>query len=151
MEPAWTPDGGQVVFRSDRDGVSNLYALRVADCALRQVSNVLGGAFTPDVAPDGRQLTFASYSARGSDVHVIFPIDAQRVEAEELKAAVDEEDDKLLADDRAQFNARVDTRTQARVGRPLRIAINPARLHFFDPRTGESLLAEARAGAPAAA
>jgi len=87
----------------------------------------------------------------GSDVHVIFPIDAQRVEAEELKAAVDEEDDKLLADDRAQFNARVDTRTQARVGRPLRIAINPARLHFFDPRTGESLLAEARAGAPAAA
>ncbi|PYQ53305.1 MAG: hypothetical protein DMF78_09225 [Acidobacteria bacterium] len=71
VEPTWTPDGAYVVFRSDRDGVSNLYALRVADRALRQVSNVLGGAFTPDVAPDGRQLTFASYSARGYDVHVM--------------------------------------------------------------------------------
>ena len=28
VEPAWTPDGKHVVFRSDRDGVSNLYALR---------------------------------------------------------------------------------------------------------------------------
>ena len=34
VEPTWTPDGEAVVFRSDRDGVSNLYALRLADRAL---------------------------------------------------------------------------------------------------------------------
>jgi Tol biopolymer transport system component len=30
VEPTWTPDGAHVVFRSDRDGISNLYAARVA-------------------------------------------------------------------------------------------------------------------------
>jgi Tol biopolymer transport system component len=30
-EPAWTPDGAHLVFRSDRDGVSNLYAVAVSD------------------------------------------------------------------------------------------------------------------------
>jgi Tol biopolymer transport system component len=70
VEPAWTPDGTHVVFRSDRDGVSNLYAVRVADGALLRVTNVLGGAFTPDVAPDGRQLAFADYGARGYDLRV---------------------------------------------------------------------------------
>ena len=70
VEPTWTPDGEHVVFRSDRDGVSNLYALRRADGALLRVSNVLGGAFAPAVAPDGRTIAFASYSARGYDVHV---------------------------------------------------------------------------------
>lgn len=71
VEPAWTPDGGQVVFRSDRDGVSNLYAVRLADRVLRRVTNVLGGAFTPDVAPDGAQVVFADYGARGYDLRVM--------------------------------------------------------------------------------
>jgi hypothetical protein len=71
VEPAWTPDGAHVVFRSDRDGISNLYAWRVADGSLWRVSNVLGGAFTPDVSADGREVAFASYSARGYDVHVM--------------------------------------------------------------------------------
>jgi Tol biopolymer transport system component len=70
VEPAWTPDGSTVVFRSDRDGVSNLYAVRVADGGLFRITNVLGGAFMPDVAPDGREVAFADYRAGGYDVHV---------------------------------------------------------------------------------
>ena len=71
VEPAWTPDGRFVVFRSDRDGVSNLYAVRGEDGALLRVTNVVGGAFAPDVAPDGRSLAFADYGGRGYDVHVM--------------------------------------------------------------------------------
>ncbi len=71
VEPVWTPDGGHVIFRSDRDGVSNLYALRLLDSALLRVTNVIGGAFEPSVSPDGRTLAFAGYSARGYDVHVM--------------------------------------------------------------------------------
>ena len=48
MAPVLTPDGAAVVFRSDRDGVSNLYALRLADRALLRVTNVVGGAFFPE-------------------------------------------------------------------------------------------------------
>ena len=47
----------------------------------------------------------------GSDSHVIFAIDAPRVEAEELKAAADNEEEALIADDRAVWNARVDAKT----------------------------------------
>ena len=54
----------------------------------------------------------------GSDAHVIFPIDAPRVAAEDLEAAVDEPIEGLIADDqRSLFNARVDPRTEAATGR----------------------------------
>jgi hypothetical protein len=69
-EPAFTPDGSTLVFRSERDGVSNLYAVDVAGGAPRRLTNVLGGAFTPDVAPDGRALAFAAYTSRGYDLHL---------------------------------------------------------------------------------
>ena len=71
VEPAFTPDGREVVYRSDRDGVSNLYAIALEDGRVRRLSNVLGGAFAPDVAPDGRQLAFSAYAAGGYDVHVM--------------------------------------------------------------------------------
>ncbi len=70
VEPTWTPDGEAVVFRSDRDGVSNLYALRLADRSLARVTNVLGGAFQPSVSPDGLSVAYSAYSSRGYDVHV---------------------------------------------------------------------------------
>lgn len=71
VEPAWSPDGGWVLFRSDRDGVSNVHALRLADRTLFRVTNVLGGAFTPDVSPAGNRLAFADYSARGYDLRLM--------------------------------------------------------------------------------
>ena len=74
VEPTWTPDGQAVVFRSDRDGVSNLYALRLGDRALLRVTNVLGGAFEPSVSPDGRSVAYSDYSSLGYDVRVA-PLD----------------------------------------------------------------------------
>ena len=70
VEPAWTPDGEAVVFRSDRDGVSNLHALRLADRSIVRLTNVLGGAFQPSVSPDGQSVAYSSYSSGGYDVHV---------------------------------------------------------------------------------
>ena len=83
----------------------------------------------------------------GSDSHVIFPIEAPRVEAEELRAAVDDEEDALIADDRSMWNARVSSKADAEPGQRIRLALDPAELYFFDPETGASLTV----GAPAAA
>jgi multiple sugar transport system ATP-binding protein len=73
----------------------------------------------------------------GSDVHVIFPVDAPRIEVEELRQA--DEEEALIAGDGSVFTARVDARTAARVGEPLRLAVDPAGFYWFDPDTGASL------------
>ncbi|MGH3103504.1 MAG: ABC transporter ATP-binding protein [Gaiellaceae bacterium] len=97
------------------------------------------------------EATVAVLEELGSEAHAIFPVDAPRVEAEELRAAADDEEETLIADDdRALFNARIDARTEAGVGDRLRLTVDPRRFHFFDPATGESLTGEtaALAGAP---
>jgi multiple sugar transport system ATP-binding protein len=81
----------------------------------------------------------------GSDAHVIFPVDAPRVEAEDVRPARDEE--ALIAGDGAVFTARIDARTDARPGRPLRLAVDPAGFYWFDPETGASLRRRASSAA----
>jgi multiple sugar transport system ATP-binding protein len=80
----------------------------------------------------------------GSDTHVIFTVDAPRVDTEELRQAAEE--DALLAGDGAVFNARVGSASAAKAGRPLRLAVNPRRFHFFDPATGQRVGAPIRDG-----
>jgi multiple sugar transport system ATP-binding protein len=79
----------------------------------------------------------------GSDTHVVFPIDASPVDVSEVREATGD-DDALLPADRAMFTARVDPQTSARPGRPLQLAVNPARFHFFDATTGLRLESRAR-------
>jgi Tol biopolymer transport system component len=63
--PAWSPDGRYVVFGSDRTGIANLYAFDLQEDRLLQVTNVLTGAFQPDVSPDGRWIAFSYYRVDG--------------------------------------------------------------------------------------
>jgi multiple sugar transport system ATP-binding protein len=80
----------------------------------------------------------------GSDTHVIFPVDAPRVETDAVQDAVAGQETTLLADDRALFDARVDPRVDAAGGNRLRLAVDPSRFYFFDPATGVNLLRAAR-------
>ncbi len=65
IDPAWHPDGKRIVFSSDRDGVYNLYEYRLDDRTMYRITNLLGGAFSPDVSGDGKTLAFASYGGKG--------------------------------------------------------------------------------------
>jgi ABC-type sugar transport system ATPase subunit len=58
-----------------------------------------------------------------------------------------EDETSLLAaeHDRTLFAARVDPRTAARAGGTVRLAVDPSRLYFFSPTTGEALLGPATA------
>jgi len=84
----------------------------------------------------------------GPDTHVIFPIEAPPVDVGDVRAAAGD-DDTLMPIDRALFTARIDPGSSARAGRVLRLAVDPARFHFFDPESGLRL-APAGAGAVAA-
>jgi multiple sugar transport system ATP-binding protein len=81
----------------------------------------------------------------GSDAYVFFEVDADTVTVEEAITTEDEESS-LLAErkGRSLFAARVDPRTNARVGERIRLAIDPSRFYFFDPESGESLLRNGR-------
>jgi hypothetical protein len=65
LTPTWSPDGRWVLFSSDRSGIANLYAAEVDGDELFRVTNVLTGAFEPDVSPDGRWIAFLWYRADG--------------------------------------------------------------------------------------
>lgn len=67
--PAWSPDGEWMVFSSDRTGISNLYAQRGDE--LRQITNLLGGAYYPDVSADGEWIYFSGYHADGFHIERI--------------------------------------------------------------------------------
>jgi len=105
-------------------------------------------AFDETGAPTSSTLrvTPAVVEELGSEAHVFFPVDAPPVTAEILEREGDETT--LLPESKTLFAARVDSSTAARVGAPLELAVNPSRLHFFDPATGARLPVEAEAAEP---
>jgi multiple sugar transport system ATP-binding protein len=90
----------------------------------------------------------------GSEVNVVFTVDAPPVVTEETVAAarVEEADDDVdapLLAGRSEFVAEVDARTTARPGRRVRLSLDPARFHYFDPDTGLAIRRAAEAPAVA--
>jgi multiple sugar transport system ATP-binding protein len=79
----------------------------------------------------------------GSEAHVFFPVSAPPVTAEILEKS---DEATLLPESKTLFAARLGPATQARVGVPLELVVNPARLHFFDVRTGGRLPLNAESG-----
>jgi hypothetical protein len=74
---SFTPDGKYVLFHSDRTGVFNLYAWEIATQKLWQISNVITGAFYPELSPDGATLAYAGYTNKGFDIYTM-PFDPSR-------------------------------------------------------------------------
>ncbi len=66
-DPFWLPDGSGFVFASDRGGVFNLYRHDLASGDVVQITNVVGGAFTPTVSAGGR-VAYAGYHANDFDL-----------------------------------------------------------------------------------
>jgi multiple sugar transport system ATP-binding protein len=79
----------------------------------------------------------------GTEIHAIFTVDAPPVVTDDTVAALSdaEAEEALmpLGDGKAVFTARVDARSRVRPGAPLRLGVDAARLHFFDPATGHAV------------
>ncbi|MBT7862836.1 MAG: BamA/TamA family outer membrane protein [Gemmatimonadetes bacterium] len=70
QQPAWSPDGQWLAFSSNRDGMFDVYGLRVDLDAehgdrvgLRRLSQTLTGIFDPDWTPDGGGLLVTGFEA----------------------------------------------------------------------------------------
>ena len=72
----------------------------------------------------------------GSEVFVHFGIGGKPVVGEDVRAAVGEDAAEVK---RSIWVARVDRETKAAEERPLELAVDANRLHFFDPETGDAI------------
>jgi multiple sugar transport system ATP-binding protein len=79
----------------------------------------------------------------GSEIHVIFAIDAPPVEhkdAEDLAADQSEDEATIpLAEGKSMWTARVSARSRVRPGDDIELGVNTSNLHFFDPDSGLSI------------
>jgi Tol biopolymer transport system component len=69
-DPVWSADGREVIFTSDVSGIFNLYAIDLETRRVRQLTNVVGGAFNPSVNPEGK-VAFAAYGAQGYEIRQV--------------------------------------------------------------------------------
>ena len=143
-----TIDSGDVVFGQFRIPLD--WSRRPSATAGRVVVGIRPEAFedTTFASPDLPTLDVdvVVLEELGSDAHVFFRVDATRIAT---PTEGDEEDERpaLVGDPGSLLNARVDPRTKAEVGEPLRLAVDPARFHFFDADSGASLLLSGEAPA----
>jgi len=80
----------------------------------------------------------------GSEIHVIFALDAPPIQHPSISDAVTGDDDAdeaatMLAGGKSLWTARVAARSRVRPGQPIELAVNTANLQFFDPTSGLSI------------
>jgi multiple sugar transport system ATP-binding protein len=77
----------------------------------------------------------------GSEIHVLFAIDAPQVQHSGIADAVAGSDDDAIPLDggRSLWTARVAARSKVRAGQPAELAVDTSNLQFFDPDSGLSI------------
>jgi multiple sugar transport system ATP-binding protein len=78
----------------------------------------------------------------GAETLVFFPLDVAPVEPEDVvRVREGEEQEGLIAAvNRSVFTARLGSTARASVGSRIRLALTPSLCHFFDPKSGDSIL-----------
>ncbi len=131
-------DGEEVVFGSNRlpldparrpPGRDGRVVLGIRPEAFEEAELARPGLPTLDA-------TVTVLEELGADAHIFFLVDA--APAGDAKATGGQAEP--LAGEGTLFTARVEPSTTTRVGDHVRLAVDPARFHFFDPETGRSLL-----------
>jgi multiple sugar transport system ATP-binding protein len=78
----------------------------------------------------------------GSEIHVLFSIDAPPVQHSSITQAVAGDDDDAaipLTGGKSLWTARVAARSKVRPGQPVELAVDTSNLQFFDPESGQSI------------
>jgi TolB protein len=69
--PAWSPDGRQIAFESDRDGESRIYVMGADGSNPVRLTSPPGKDSHPSWSPDGKQIAFHRTVLGHGQVYVI--------------------------------------------------------------------------------
>lgn len=69
--PVVGPDGGKLLFVSDRNGINNIYELNLQTRKYRPLTNSLSGVYQLSLSNDGTKLAFASLNYAGFDLFLM--------------------------------------------------------------------------------
>ena len=68
--PAWSSSGDRIVFSSDRNGGPDLFIKEIASGALRQITDLVGGATAPGWSPDDGKICYNGFNRGGFDIFI---------------------------------------------------------------------------------
>ncbi len=69
--PVSSPDGKQILYISDRNGINNIYLKNLETGEDRPITNSLSGIYQLSVSADGSKLLFSSLCEGGFDVYLL--------------------------------------------------------------------------------
>jgi tol-pal system beta propeller repeat protein TolB len=70
-EPAWSPDGTKIAFRSDRTGNSEIYVMNADGTNPIRLTNQTGSDSDPAWSPDGSTIAFVSDRGGNDGIYVM--------------------------------------------------------------------------------
>ncbi len=71
-QPAWSPDGRQIAFTSDRDGHWQIYLMNIDGSDVRRLTSSRGEDRDPAWSPDGQRIAFVSTRDRAWEIYVMY-------------------------------------------------------------------------------
>jgi Tol biopolymer transport system component len=66
FDPAWSPDGSMIAFRSQRDGNDEIYVMNADGSDQRNLTNEPAEDWSPDWSPDGKSIAYATFAYGGT-------------------------------------------------------------------------------------
>jgi Tol biopolymer transport system component len=70
-DPCISPDGEFLYYACDQTGIFNIYRMHLKSFKVEQITNILGGAFSPSVHPDGEKLIYTGFHAANYSIYEI--------------------------------------------------------------------------------
>jgi Tol biopolymer transport system component len=70
QDPHWSATDGKIYFSADPDGISNIFSYDPANGEFVQITNVINGAYSPQITNDG-DLVYHYYTANGWKIYGI--------------------------------------------------------------------------------
>ncbi len=67
--PAWSPDGLQIAFASNRSGQYEIWTMNADGTSLKQITNGLGNCIKPAWSPNGKNIAFVSDKNGKEDIY----------------------------------------------------------------------------------